>query len=101
MKKSFFSPAFLQFFRELAGNNNKDWFDANRKTYENEVKKPFAIFVDHMIGEIRRYEPEVRINATDAIMRINNDIRFSKDKTLYKTHVAANISRFGKKDKSY
>jgi uncharacterized protein (TIGR02453 family) len=98
---SYFTPAFLQFFAELEQNNSKEWFDENRKTYESEVKKPFAAFVDEMIGRIQAHDPGVRIKASDAIMRINNDIRFSKDKTLYKTHVAANISRFGKKDKVY
>lgn len=98
---SYFSPAFLKFFTELKQNNSKEWFDENRKTYENEVKKPFATFVNEMIARIQAHDPEVRIKASDAIMRINNDIRFKKDKTLYKTHVAANISRFGKKDKGY
>ena len=54
-----------------------------------------------MIGRIAKYETEVQIKAGDAIMRINKDIRFSKDKTPYNTHVAANISKVGKKDKSY
>lgn len=96
-----FSPAFLRFFKDLAKNNTTEWFNANRKTYEKEVKKPFAEFVEDMIHRIQQHEPEVKIKASDAIMRINKDIRFSKDKTPYNTHVAANISQFGKKDKSY
>ncbi len=54
-----------------------------------------------MIKRIRKYEPTIAIKPADAIMRINKDIRFSKDKTPYNTHVAANISVYGKKDKSY
>jgi uncharacterized protein (TIGR02453 family) len=54
-----------------------------------------------MIARIRKHESQVKIKAADAIMRINKDIRFSKDKTPYNTHMAANISPFGKKDKSY
>jgi uncharacterized protein (TIGR02453 family) len=96
-----FTPAFLNFFKDLAKNNTTEWFNANRKTYEKEVKKPFADFVEDMILRIHEQEPEVRIKPSDAIMRINKDIRFSKDKTPYNTHVAANISQFGKKDKSY
>jgi uncharacterized protein (TIGR02453 family) len=96
-----FKPEFLKFLKELSKNNSSEWFNENRKTYENEVKKPFAVFVEEMIGRIREHEPEVKIKAGDAIMRINKDIRFSKDKTPYNTHVAANISVFGKKDKSY
>ncbi len=97
----YFNPAFLKFFNELSKNNNKEWFDENRKTYEKEVKKPFSDFVEEMIRRIQKHEPEVRIKASDAIMRINRDIRFSKDKIPYNTHVSANISEYGKKDKSY
>jgi uncharacterized protein (TIGR02453 family) len=98
---TYFNDSFLKFFKELSKNNNTQWFNENRKTYEKEVKKPFSEFVEEMIGRIQKHEPEVQIKPSDAIMRINNDIRFSKDKTPYKTHVAANISAYGKKDKSY
>lgn len=54
-----------------------------------------------MIKRIQKHEPEVKIKASDAIMRINKDIRFSKDNIPYNTHVSANISVYGKKDKSY
>jgi uncharacterized protein (TIGR02453 family) len=96
-----FSNNFVKFFKDLSKNNSSEWFNENRKVYETEVKKPFATFVDEMINRIRKHEPLVKIKAGDAIMRINKDIRFSKDKTPYNTHVAANISTFGKKDKSY
>lgn len=97
----YFKPTFVQFFKDLAKNNHKDWFDTNRKTYEHEVKKPFSAFVEEMIARIAQHEPGLNIKASDAIMRINRDIRFSKDKTPYNTHMAANISLYGKKDKSY
>jgi uncharacterized protein (TIGR02453 family) len=54
-----------------------------------------------MISRIKKHEPQIGIKAADAITRINKDIRFSKDKTPYNTHVGANISVYGKKDKSY
>jgi uncharacterized protein (TIGR02453 family) len=97
----YISPGFLNFFKELSKNNSTAWFNENRKTYEKEVKKPFAELVEEMIRRIQKHEPDVQIKASDAIMRINKDIRFSKDKTPYNTHMAANISAFGKKDKSY
>ncbi len=96
-----FNQTFLDFLSELSKNNSKSWFDDNRKTYENEVKEPFKAFIAEMISRIQAYEPEVQIEPSQAIMRINKDIRFSKDKTPYNTHVAANISKYGKKDKSY
>ena len=97
---AYFSKEFIKFFKELKKNNHKEWFDANRKRYEKEVKIPFQIFIDEMIGRINADDPEIRIEAKDAIFRINRDIRFSKDKTPYKTQVSAIISAGGKKDKS-
>ena len=49
---AFFTEDFLQFFIELAPNNNKEWFDLNRSRYEKSVKVPFKRFVEHMITEI-------------------------------------------------
>jgi len=77
---SYFNPAFVKFFKDLSKNNSTAWFNDNRKTYENEVKKPFAVFVDELIGRIQKHDPSVKIKAGDAITRINKDIRFSKDK---------------------
>jgi len=98
---TYFNQNFLDFFKELEKNNHKEWFDENRKTYHKEVKEPFAEFVDEMIERIREHEPEVQIKSSDAIFRINKDIRFSKDKTPYKTSVSANISKYGRKNKAY
>ncbi|HRZ43176.1 MAG TPA: DUF2461 domain-containing protein [Bacteroidales bacterium] len=96
-----FSKTYLQFFIDLAANNNTAWFNEHRKTYEKEVKEPFTKFVAEMIKRIQQHEPEVQIKPGDAIMRINNDIRFSKDKTPYKLHMCANISEFGKRNLGY
>lgn len=95
---TFFTPEFNKFFVELAPNNNKDWFDANRDRYEKFVKEPFKKFTEEMILGIAKADPTVKIPAKDAIFRINRDIRFSKDKYPYKMHMAAAISRAGKKD---
>ncbi len=97
---AFFSEDFHAFFTELNKNNNKDWFDKNRKRYEKEVKNPFKKFVEHLISKVHSIDPNVNIEAKDAIMRINRDIRFSKDKTPYKTQAAAVISAGGRKNMS-
>lgn len=97
----YFNLNFEIFFRELTKNNTTLWFNEHRKTYEQEVKKPFNQFVGDMIELIGKYEPDIKIKPADAVMRINKDIRFNKDKTPYNTHVAANISVYGKKDKSF
>ncbi len=99
--KNYFNTNFLDFFDELSKNNTTEWFNDNRKLYEYEVKKPFAVFVEAMIRNIQEYEPEIMISPSEAILRINKDIRFSKDKTPYSTHVAANISVYGKKNRAF
>ena len=98
---AFFTQDFIDFFKELSVNNKKEWFDSNRKRYETSIKKPFAEFVQEMIDRIRADDPTVDISTKDAIFRINRDIRFSNDKTPYKTHMAALVSAKGKKDKGY
>ncbi len=95
---NYFSIQFLDFFKELAANNHKIWFDENRKTYELFVKKPFSIFVQDFIFEIQKFNLDIVPDAKDAIFRINRDIRFSKDKTPYKLHMSALLSPQGRKD---
>lgn len=97
---AYFDQEFINFFEDLSANNSKEWFDENRKRYEKAVKKPFAAFTDEMIGRINGEDPEVRIQAKDAITRINRDIRFSPDKTPYNIHVGAVISSVGRRDKT-
>jgi uncharacterized protein (TIGR02453 family) len=96
-----FSKDFIRFFKDLKKNNNAAWFNENRKLYEKAVKEPFKKFVEEVITRIGKVDPEVRISASDAIFRINRDIRFAKDKSPYNTHVSANISRYGRNGKDY
>jgi len=96
-----FTVDFIDFFKELSQNNNKKWFDQNRNRYEKSVKTPFHSFVEGMIEKIQADDPEVKITTKESIFRINRDIRFSKDKTPYKTQMSALISRTGKKDKGF
>lgn len=96
---AWFSPDFNRFFKDLAKNNNKDWFDANRKRYETSVKKPFEAFVAEAIDRIAKHDTSMAaLQPKDAIFRINKDIRFSKDKTPYKLEASAIISPAGRKD---
>lgn len=97
---AWFTNDFNRFFKDLAKNNNKEWFDADRKTYEQSVKEPFAAFVAEAIARIAKKDKAVAIEAKDAIFRINKDIRFSKDKTPYKLEASAIISPAGRKDHS-
>ncbi|KAA1247683.1 DUF2461 domain-containing protein [Aquimarina sp. RZ0] len=96
----YFTEDFVLFFKELSQNNHKDWFHQHKKRYENSVKKPFTSFITKMIEEIQRYDASVQVDAKDCILRINKDIRFSKDKSPYNIHYTAFISKAGRKDKS-
>jgi uncharacterized protein (TIGR02453 family) len=96
---SYFDKAFFGFFKDLSANNSTAWFAENRKRYETSVKEPFRKLVEEMIRNIRKYQPEIGITAADAIFRINKDVRFSKEKIPYNTHVSANISSQGRRSK--
>lgn len=89
---------YIQFFKELAKNNHKDWFDAHKKTYELEVKKPFYELTQQVIEQLKKINSHFDIPVKDAVFRINRDVRFSKDKSPYKLHMAASISTTHKKD---
>jgi len=87
----------LKFLKDLKKNNNKPWFDAHRKEYE-EAKTDFANFIQQVIDKYAKNDPFIKLLvAKDCMFRINRDIRFSKDKTPYKTNIGAYINRGGKK----
>lgn len=58
---AWFTKDFNQFFKELAANNNKEWFDVNRKRYEASVKEPFVAFVAAVIKEVGKHDKSIRI----------------------------------------
>lgn len=86
----------IKFLRDLKKNNNKPWFDKNRKLYEA-AKADFAGFVQAVIDQHGKKDPSIsHIVAKDCLFRINRDIRFSKDKSPYKTNFGASINAGGK-----
>ena len=87
----------LKFLKDLKKNNNKPWFDAHRKEYDA-AKNDFTIFIQSVIDKHAKSDPTIKsIAAKDCMFRINRDIRFSKDKSPYKTNMGAYISKGGKK----
>jgi uncharacterized protein (TIGR02453 family) len=86
----------LDFLDDLSQNNNKAWFDANRERYER-AKAGFEEFVQLLIAEIGKFDDLGTLSAKECTFRINRDIRFSKDKTPYKTNMGASIAPGGKK----
>jgi len=96
--KSYFTEEFIRFFKDLAKHNNREWFEKNKERYIEHVKNPFQAFIEELIVRVHYEDERVNIEAKDAIFRIYRDIRFSKDKTPYKTHASALISPNGRKD---
>ncbi|WP_051119744.1 DUF2461 domain-containing protein [Gillisia sp. CAL575] len=96
----YFTEDFSQFFKELAINNNTEWFHANKSRYENSVKEPFVSFIGKIISEISQLDPNYRTTTKECIFRLHRDVRFSKDKSSYKLFSSAAITKNGRKDKS-
>jgi uncharacterized protein (TIGR02453 family) len=83
-----FSGPSLTFFRGLARNNEKSWFEAHRDVYEEHVKQPMTDLVEEMDLRLGTFAPEFVGDPKRSVFRINRDIRFSRDKSPYKTHAA-------------
>lgn len=84
-----FTKRTLTFFRQLARNNEKSWFEAHRDEYENEVRAPMRELIEELDTRFAEFAPEIGGDTKRSMFRINRDIRFSKDKSPYKTHAAA------------
>ncbi len=97
----YLTKEYVEFFRGLHENNDRDWFLGHKKEYDAYVKEPFENFIGAIIEEMREIDPAIEAVPRDTIFRINRDVRFSKDKTPYKTYMSAAISRIGKKDLRY
>src|SRR6185436_196945 len=83
-----FSKGALQFLRGLKKHNARPWFEAHRDEYENEVRQPMRFLIEEMDARLRRVAPEIGGDPKHSMFRIHRDIRFSKDKSPYKTHAA-------------
>jgi len=89
----------LDFLSALKANNNREWFLANKKSYEAAFGDFFGT-VATLLQLIARFDPaiaELRPDPKSCIMRIYRDVRFSKDKTPYKTGFFAYVSKGGRK----
>jgi uncharacterized protein (TIGR02453 family) len=82
-----FRPAALTFLRALKRNNRKEWFEANRARYEVEVKQPLLALIEEVDVRLASLAPEI-VGTKRSLFRIHRDVRFSRDKTPYKTHAA-------------
>jgi uncharacterized protein (TIGR02453 family) len=87
----------LKFLKKLKKNNNKSWFDAHRKEYEA-AKSDFENFIQSVLDKHCKNDPDLsELTAKKCMFRINRDVRFSKDKSPYKTNFGASMDKGGKK----
>jgi uncharacterized protein (TIGR02453 family) len=87
----------LVFLKNLKRNNRKEWFDANRQKYDA-TKKDVEELSAAIIKQLCKSDESVaHLQPRDCMFRINRDVRFSKDKSPYKTNMGVYFSKGGKK----
>ncbi len=88
----------LKFLTTLKKNNNKEWFDKNKNKFL-EVKAECETFIDKLLPGIQKFDKRISkdLKGKDYLFRIYKDVRFSKDKTPYKTHMGASVGPGGRK----
>ena len=89
-----FPKDFFAFFRELKAHNERPWFEANKERFRNSVQAPMSQFIAAMAPRLsrisKRFTADPRPNG-GSMFRIYRDVRFSKDKRLYKEHAACHF----------
>lgn len=85
---AWFSAATLRFLRGLKRHNERPWFEAHRAEYEAVVKAPMRELIEEMDVRLARFAPEIIGDPKRSMFRIYRDIRFSADKSPYKTHAS-------------
>lgn len=83
----------LPFFTALAFHQNKAWFDENRSLYESDVVEPMVALLDDLTARFAKARIPLKANGKKSMFRIHRDVRFSKDKSPYKTHAGATMTR--------
>ena len=99
-KDGYFSPKFFGFLGELERNNNREWFQANKARFDEEVMAPSVRFVAEAAGKLRAISPHIVADPKPfggSISRIYRDTRFAKDKRPYHTHIGIHFSHDGMK----
>lgn len=101
MNRAYFTPATFDFLTELAANNNRDWFAANKPRYDGDVKAPALRFISDFGPHLARIGPRFRADPRangGSLFRIYRDTRFSRDKSPYKTHAGIHFRHEAAKD---
>jgi len=88
-----FSPETFKFFNDLKEYNYKPWFDEHKPVYEEEVLRPLKALVHVLTPAMYAIDPQINTNPNKVVSRIYRDIRFSKDKTPYRTNMWISFQR--------
>lgn len=94
-----FSTEAFDFLRGLKQNNNRDWFTARKETYETELKEPLSLLLADGARRLEQNDLPLTAHPKDSRFRIYRDLRFTDDKTPYKTNIGGVFDRSGHRDK--
>lgn len=83
-----FHPAALGFLRGLARHNDRDWFATTRLVHDQEIRRPLEALIEEMDARLGLLAPEIVGHPKHSVFRIYRDVRFSRDKSPFKTHAA-------------
>jgi len=92
--RSHFTPTLFRFLKQLAENNEREWFLANKARYERDVRDPLLAFISDVSPALQTVSREIVADPRPvggSMFRVHRDTRFSKDKRPYKTHAAAHF----------
>ena len=98
---SYFTPALFKFLRDLAANNEREWFNDNKDRYVESVQEPALEFISDFGPRLAKISPHFRADAKvqgGSLFRIYRDTRFSNDKTPYKTNTGMHFRHERSKD---
>lgn len=94
-ESAYFTPELFEFLRQLKRRNNRDWFNANKERYENDVRLPALRFIVSFAPRLHKISPHFTADphpTRGSLFRIYRDTRFSADKKPYKTHVGMSFN---------
>jgi len=99
--RSYFTPSTFRFLRELAENNDREWFKDNQDRYEAQVRQPALDFIEDFAEPLRRISPHFSADPRKvggSLFRIQRDTRFGRDKTPYKENTGVQFRHVAGKD---
>ncbi|MEM6388719.1 MAG: DUF2461 domain-containing protein [Pseudomonadota bacterium] len=94
--QSGFQEDAFAFFRELSQNNDRDWFNANKKRFKDGVEAPFIALLEALSNRLSD-APRPLMGGKSTMFRLNRDVRFSEDKSPYKTNASGLLTPTGSK----